>query len=943
MEPLSITTSRFLTALFPHLEAGECIELRAKLDSGIMDQKFFSTPVDLVEYAKSLMKTADLWYGPGVRSRQSGTDADVSVIHALWADVDAKCFATGEIEEAWQLVTSLQYPPSIIINSGHGLQCYWVLDTPAKDNDLTKAVDTMRGIAALLSVQLPRRLDSVHNPSRILRLPNSYNHKDNPPVPTSVIFFEPSKTYSLEDLTVWVPPTVSESSSFSGYSAADFTVDTTLDINNLITVARSNGMAGWVSDALYRPDLHHHDDDSALDWAVAQELVKFFTPGQVEYIWLNTTLGQRSKVRDRQDYRRGTIWKAHQIYKRSTTGSTTASSSTRTSLTNRKYIYTPANGLELIGRRSNTLLARFDIRLIRATEVVTDDPESIREYDVQFFLNDDDNFIVRLRQRDMESDQALRKRLVAILPPHYYYYAGFWNNFLPALFELSSDRLFETDRSPGMMGWVNGKEAPKFVLPAAAGAITASGVDFTYHFSETARQALPERLRTFGEGVKPIKTAEEYEQATKAFLALMECSAAETILPIATHVLAGPLANHGLQVSPPLLHIMGRTGTMKTTLATLCLALFGSYSESAPESWISTQNALARRLYEARDMTLLIDDYKRGKAEPVALIQNYADRTTRNRLTAEADNRSSYVPRGLLLSTGEDVWEEHESMEARTITIQTHRPPDEDVVIWLERLTRAQQLARGGGLTLVGGEWLSWLAAKGLDSIESLLLIERESIRSELTIAAPSMHKRLLATLSSLLCVERVVSRFLEERLPACAGVYREKWQIAKQELLGLTGERSEESSQLAPYPWTLGVLAQGFLLGQICLAHRSTNIPQRLGMQTGERIGFYDDDYIYLTREATYHWIKERARRASDSLHFTWPALCQGVRDALGPMLIDGKDRRVSYQIRYGNSNPVRCIILPRSLFSEVGIELDLHRAFDTLSGTTHEYSDKE
>ncbi|MCZ4520721.1 hypothetical protein O4220_19605 [Rhodococcus ruber] len=154
----------------------------------------------------------DTWFGvnPIARSvrRGRGTEADVTRVRAVWADLDIKkgslaslteCYAVTDLVSEW-----LGCPPSVLIESGHGLQPIWrIRSTPTHPNRVAEhwpgsagdvwALQRWRtecarwgGLVAVAAatVHPGARVDSVYDLARVLRCPGTVNYKQSlAPVP----------------------------------------------------------------------------------------------------------------------------------------------------------------------------------------------------------------------------------------------------------------------------------------------------------------------------------------------------------------------------------------------------------------------------------------------------------------------------------------------------------------------------------------------------------------------------------------------------------------------------------------------------------------------------------------------------------------------------------------------------------------------------------------
>ena len=137
----------------------------------------------------------DIWFGvnptagPARENAGRGTADDVTRLAALWCDLDVKPGACADIGTAWSIIDAiaglLHEQPSAIVHSGHGLQPYW----PLEDGHITD--EASRGRAEMLVTRFGRlvklvaeqhgaKADSVFDLPRILRVPNTMNHKGDP-------------------------------------------------------------------------------------------------------------------------------------------------------------------------------------------------------------------------------------------------------------------------------------------------------------------------------------------------------------------------------------------------------------------------------------------------------------------------------------------------------------------------------------------------------------------------------------------------------------------------------------------------------------------------------------------------------------------------------------------------------------------------------------------
>ena len=130
---------------------------------------------------------------------------NVVALPGLWADIDILHEAhksrtlPGTIGEA-KAILPPQFPPSILVHSGHGLQGWWLYREPEASDGLCERLQAvMRGSAALHGWSL----DATHDMARVLRVPGTTNHKSKP-VPVQVVE-ESDIRYNPEDFDDALP------------------------------------------------------------------------------------------------------------------------------------------------------------------------------------------------------------------------------------------------------------------------------------------------------------------------------------------------------------------------------------------------------------------------------------------------------------------------------------------------------------------------------------------------------------------------------------------------------------------------------------------------------------------------------------------------------------------------------------------------------------------
>ena len=256
------------------------------------------------------------------------------------------------------------------------------------------------------------------------------------------------------------------------------------------------------------------------------------------------------------------------------------------------------------------------------------------------------------------------------------------------------------------------------------------------------------RLGDYSLPVPP--TGEELRQALSVSLRLLELAPPTITVPLLAAIYRAPL---GEMVPVDLsLFLAGATGAYKTELTAIAQAHYGAAfnSRNMPANWTSTENAQEKQAFAAKDAIIVVDDFAPGGTTyEVARLHSKADRllraqgnrSGRGRMRADTTLRAEYYPRGLIISSGEDV-PNGQSLRARMVVVELSQG-DVD----LEVLTELQKAAAEGVLASALSGYLRWLAPQ-MEDLKERLLVRRRELRAEA--AGAGAHARTPDTVASL-------------------------------------------------------------------------------------------------------------------------------------------------------------------------------------------------
>ena len=339
------------------------------------------------------------------------------------------------------------------------------------------------------------------------------------------------------------------------------------------------------------------------------------------------------------------------------------------------------------------------------------------------------------------------------------------------------------------------------------------------------------------------------------------------------------------------LHLVGPTGTMKTTLAALAQQHFGPEldTSSLPGSWSSTANALEGLCFSAKDALLVIDDFcPRGTLQDQQRLHNAADRlfraqgnqSGRQRMRSDSTLRPAKPPRGLILSTGEDI-PTGESLRARILILEVSPK-----MVSLPVLNQCQSDAGNGLYAQAMAGYLQWLApryaqmrkevATGVQALRSLLTQGQRHLRT------PDILANLKIGLDYFVDFAREKQAMTDQE----AHQFRMNcWNT----LIAVGKIQQSHQSQQDPVPRFFELLAAAMTSGQAHLESVDSGVPQNpeaAGWREdygsahttyrpqGKRIGWTDERFLYLHPDAAFTVAQNVGREMGEPLTVTSPTL---------------------------------------------------------------------
>jgi hypothetical protein len=339
------------------------------------------------------------------------------------------------------------------------------------------------------------------------------------------------------------------------------------------------------------------------------------------------------------------------------------------------------------------------------------------------------------------------------------------------------------------------------------------------------------------------------------------------------------------------LFLAGNTGCQKTELSALAQAHYGPgfNGRNLPSNWSTTANALEYQAFQAKDAILTVDDFaprgtvndiQRFHKEADRLLRAQGNRSGRGRMRPDGSLRPSYYPRGLIISSGEDI-PTGQSVRARTLILEIKRGN-----VDLAKLTMVQQAAADGLFGQAMAGYLQYLAGR-MDDLKHTLPIRQRELRT-MARREGAFHDRTPEIWASLILgFEQFLTYALEIGAITEAErqeLFKECWEALRQASLAQeTHQRSED-----PVGRFLALLGAAIASGKAHVADAKTlerpkshaelwgwrektvgtgNHARNEWQPQGDCLGWLDNDDLLLEPDAAYAAVQRLGRDQGTSL----------------------------------------------------------------------------
>jgi hypothetical protein len=458
----------------------------------------------------------------------------------------------------------------------------------------------------------------------------------------------------------------------------------------------------------------------------------------------------------------------------------------------------------------------------------------------------------------------------------------------------------------------------------AGGAVGAPGVEVDAQVElegTLARYALP-----------TPPTGATLAAGVRASLAVLDTAPDSVTVPLLGAVYRAPLGDVDFG-----LHLAGQTGAGKSELAALAQQHYGPDldARNLPGSWSSTANALEGLAFCAKDAVVVVDDFApEGSAHDIAryhaaaarLLRAQGNRSGRGRMRADGTLRPDRPPRGLIVSTGEDIPRGH-SIRARALILEL-APGALD---W-RRVTACQTQAAAGVYAQALAGYLAWLAADYTGRTTAYRAAHRR-YRAALQTGG---HRRTVDAGAQLLAAWELLATFAVEvgaLTAADRDALLQRVEAGMQAALAPQAAHQAQSDPVARF----GELLTGlFVAGRAHVVDAATGDypgdgwgweththvgaygPETTHRPGGDRIGWVDGDNLYLEPAATYRALSMFTRDQGESLPVTERTLWKRLAER--GLLLSTEDNKHTVKRTLSGAGRVRVLHLAPPRGAEIG-----------------------
>ncbi|MGH7223354.1 MAG: hypothetical protein ACRELF_09005, partial [Gemmataceae bacterium] len=384
---------------------------------------------------------------------------------------------------------------------------------------------------------------------------------------------------------------------------------------------------------------------------------------------------------------------------------------------------------------------------------------------------------------------------------------------------------------------------------------------------------------------------DDLRRAVAASLRLLDLAPPRLAFPLLAAVYRAPLGCADFSV-----FLVGRSGVFKSEASALAQQHHGAGLDrcNLPGNWSSTANSLEAVAFACKDGLLVVDDFKpSGSTHDVSRLHQQAERlfraqgngAGRGRMRRDGSLAPDRPPRGLILSTGEEI-PRGESLRARLFITEVVAGDIDPA-----KLTLCQSDAAKGLSAASMAGFIRWLAPRH-EEICGRLSADRAKLRDT---AAVDGHARTSGIVADLAIG---LQHFLDfaRKVGAIDDARRaELWGRGWSALCDVGQSQGEYVRASDPVDTFLRLLSASLASGRAHVAAVDGSHPEAAGAwgwrqevfrdgpewrPQGKRVGWIDGEQLYLEPEASYAAAQSMASEQGESLTVSPPILRKRMKE---------------------------------------------------------------
>jgi hypothetical protein len=169
---------------------------------------------------RAMAQNRNVYFGVSTRDGNGGKKENLMSIPAVWCDID---FKETPKEEALKILRDFPFKASMIVSTGAGVHCYWILKEPLLPMDDDTAIAQVEDVNKRIAAYIPADLNAC-DVTRILRIPETANFKYDPCRMVKITYMEKWK-YDLDAFQEFLPEAPSPLVATNGQDKTIFVED----------------------------------------------------------------------------------------------------------------------------------------------------------------------------------------------------------------------------------------------------------------------------------------------------------------------------------------------------------------------------------------------------------------------------------------------------------------------------------------------------------------------------------------------------------------------------------------------------------------------------------------------------------------------------------------------------------------------------------------------